>query len=75
MEIYVKKVFFSGFQSWFFFHLHWFYRYRSFNRSNWCRHKLGHIEHLIQALTTLVLILYSKLTKKPLRHWRFLIRF
>jgi len=33
--------FFSGFQT-LFYQMRWFYRYHSFKRSQWWRHKLGH---------------------------------
>jgi len=59
MEIYVKISFnsifspFSGFQT-IFYQMHRFYQYRSFKRSMWWSHKLGHTS---QTYYILVLIL------------------
>jgi len=47
MKIYVKVsvisifLFSSGFRTWF-YHMRWFYPYRSSKHSKWWRHKSGH---------------------------------
>jgi len=58
----------------FWFHIHWFYPYCSFEHSKRWRHKLGHTKYLVQTYIILVLILYSKLIKN-LASLAVLIRF
>jgi len=64
-NIFDLHFFFSGFQSRF-YHIHWFYRYRSFKHGNWLSHKLGH---------KFLCAFYTQICWKIQPHWRFLIRF